>query len=286
MKYALLFLILFLTDMTFAQSEIPDFLEGTWKIENEEIYEHWNKLNDNFLKGFSYKVSNGQMIISEYLDISISDNEIIYTATVLNQNQGKGINFKLTKTDSKFTFENPDHDFPQKIVYQKLTDTEIFVQLSGGENNGFAYKMEKQIEKIAEKDTNVLNPNYDSRLAQLLGADDYGMKSYILVILKTGSNQSTDKTFINNCFKGHLDNINKLVKEGQLIVAGPFGKNGKSYRGIFILDVTTFEEAEMLLNTDPAIKESLLDVELYNWYGSAALPEYLEFSDKIWKIKP
>jgi len=29
-----------------------------------------------------------------------------------------------------------------------------------------------------------------------------------------------------------------------------------------------------------------LDFELYKWYGSAALPEYIEFSDKIWKVKP
>jgi len=29
-----------------------------------------------------------------------------------------------------------------------------------------------------------------------------------------------------------------------------------------------------------------LDMELFSWYGSAALPEYLPFSDKIWKAKP
>ncbi len=56
MKYILTFLILFLTDIAFAQSDFPDFLHGTWKIENKEAYEHWDKLNDNALKGFSYEV--------------------------------------------------------------------------------------------------------------------------------------------------------------------------------------------------------------------------------------
>ncbi|MGV8093159.1 MAG: DUF6265 family protein [Mangrovibacterium sp.] len=286
MKYILTFLTLSLANMAFAQSGFPDFLQGTWKMENKEIYEHWDRLNGNTLKGFSYKIKNGQITISEYLDISRTENEIIYTATVLNQNQGKGINFKLTQADSIYTFENPNHDFPKKIVYQKLSDTEIAVQVSDGKQKGFAYKMEKQLEKIPKKDTTVSNPNYDPELAQKLGADDYGMKSYILVILKTGTNQTTDKTLINDSFRGHLDNITRLVEQGKMIVAGPLGKNDNTYRGIFILNVTTSEEAEKLLQTDPAIKKGLLDVELYNWYGSAALPAYLEFSDKIWKVKP
>ncbi len=42
----------------------------------------------------------------------------------------------------------------------------------------------------------------------------------------------------------------------------------------------------MLVNTDPAIKAKLLSVDLYEWYGSAALAEYLPVSDKIWKVEP
>lgn len=130
------------------------------------------------------------------------------------------------------------------------------------------------------------NPSYDSTLAKSLGADDYGMKKYILVILKIGDNKTGDKDFISSSFRGHLDNINKLVDEGKLIVAGPLSKNDKAYRGIFILTSVTQDEAVELLQTDPAIKEKLLDYELYDWYGSAALPEYLKISDKIWKVSP
>jgi uncharacterized protein YciI len=131
-----------------------------------------------------------------------------------------------------------------------------------------------------------INPDYDSTLAQTLGADDYGMKSYVLVILKTGSNTTTDQAFIDSCFRGHMNNINRLVDEGRLIVAGPLGKNDNSYRGIFIFNVKSIEEAKELVQTDPAINSGLLDVDLYNWYGSAALPVYLETSDKIWKLNP
>jgi len=128
------------------------------------------------------------------------------------------------------------------------------------------------------------NPNYDAELAKSLGADDYGMKYYIFVILKTGSNAPDDKELRQKSFAGHMKNINKLAEEKKLIVAGPFDANKLSYRGIFILDVKTVEEAEQFLKTDPAIKEGFLDTEIIKWYGSAALPKYLEDSDKIWKI--
>lgn len=129
------------------------------------------------------------------------------------------------------------------------------------------------------------NPNYDSKLAESLGGDDYGMKMYILAILKTGSNKIEDKEKLNELFKGHMDNINQLAKDGKLIIAGPLKRNDKNYRGIFILNAKTIEEANELLLTDPAIKEKLFEVEIFEWYGSAALPEYLKIHDKIEKKK-
>ncbi|MBS1752434.1 MAG: hypothetical protein KF741_05765 [Ferruginibacter sp.] len=128
-----------------------------------------------------------------------------------------------------------------------------------------------------------LNPAYDSALAKKYGADDYGMKMYVLVILKTGTNTTTNKVLTDSLFAGHMSNIAHMVKINKLVVAGPFSKNEKAYRGIFILNVKDFAEAEKLLDKDPAIKEKLLAVEMYNWYGSAALPAYLDTSDKIWK---
>lgn len=128
-----------------------------------------------------------------------------------------------------------------------------------------------------------INPNYDSTLAKNFGADDYGMKTYILVLLKTGSNTTENKILRDSLFAGHLKNIRRLVDQNKLIVAGPLVKNEKTYRGIFILNVKTFEEANALLETDPAVKEKLLDAELYQWYGSAALPDYLKASEKVAK---
>lgn len=124
-------------------------------------------------------------------------------------------------------------------------------------------------------------PVFNKTLADSLDADKYGMKMYVMVILKTGSATITDKATVDSLFKGHMDNIGHLADRGKLIVAGPFQKNDKQYRGIFILNTKSLEEAKTLLQTDPAIKAKLLDTELFNWYGSAALPLYLKHHAEI-----
>ena len=127
------------------------------------------------------------------------------------------------------------------------------------------------------------NLKYDKALADSLGGDEYGMKMYVLVILKTGANKIAEKAAVDSLFAGHMRNIRRLVDLGKLVVAGPLRKNDKEYRGIFILNVTTFEEATALLDTDPAIRAKMLDTELYGWYGSSALKMYLPYSEKVAK---
>ncbi len=129
------------------------------------------------------------------------------------------------------------------------------------------------------------NSNFDSVLAKKLGADKYGMKPYIFAVLKTGPK---DKGFTGKereeLFGGHFTNIKKLAADGKLAVAGPFGKNDKEFRGLFILNVTTVEEAKKLTDTDPVVKAGVMIVELFPWYGSAALMETNNIHEKIAEI--
>src|SRR4051812_29034868 len=118
------------------------------------------------------------------------------------------------------------------------------------------------------------NPDYNQKLSDSLHADEYGMKMYVLVILKDGPVKESDKKKTDSLFTGHLANIRRLADQGLLTVAGPLGTNDRGYRGIFILNVKTTAEAQSLLQTDPVIKAKLLDADLYPWYGSAALPMY------------
>jgi hypothetical protein len=83
--------------------------------------------------------------VSETLRIEQIDNAIIYSASVLNQNEGKTIAFTLnSEVTDKLSFENTTHDFPKKIRYTKLTDNELFVEVLGDNDQGFSFKMQKQ----------------------------------------------------------------------------------------------------------------------------------------------
>jgi len=126
------------------------------------------------------------------------------------------------------------------------------------------------------------NPQYDAQLAQKLGADEYGMKTYVMAFLKAGPNRIKDSVARNELQMAHLKNIMRLANEGKLIVAGPFLDN-QPIRGIFIFNVSTVEEAKALTETDPAIKAGSLVMELHPWYGSAALVEAFHLHKKVEK---
>ena len=116
----------------------------------------------------------------------------------------------------------------------------------------------------------VAAPAYDSVAAKKYGADDYGMKKYVMAFLRRGSNRNLDAARASEIMTAHLKNINRMAEEGKLIIAGPFFGSG-DLRGIYIFDVQSIDEAETLTNTDPAIEAGTLEMELMEWYGPAGL---------------
>jgi uncharacterized protein YciI len=125
---------------------------------------------------------------------------------------------------------------------------------------------------------------FDAELAKKVGADKYGMRKYVLAILKTGPKDAEIQGDARSAaFKGHFENMNRLAAEGKLAVAGPFADPDKKYRGLFILAVETVAEAKALAETDPAVKAGILIVEYVPWYGSASLMLSNEFHEKVAK---
>jgi uncharacterized protein YciI len=135
---------------------------------------------------------------------------------------------------------------------------------------------------MAKAQTNHQTDTYDSALARKLGADQYGMKHYVMAFLKSGPIQITDSLKRVELQRAHLKNIVRLANEGKLIVAGPF-LDDQPVEGIFIFNVESIEEAKALTNTDPAIQSGELVMELRPWYGSAALVEIVTLHQKIQK---
>lgn len=138
-----------------------------------------------------------------------------------------------------------------------------------------------------QQKTSELKPEpktYNDSLAKKIGADDYGMKKYVIAFLKRGPNKSSDSITKATLQRAHLDNITKLANEGKLVLAGPFFGND-DLRGIYVFDVQSIEEAQKLTETDPAIKAGTLAMDLKEWYGSAALVLLNDLHKEIAKIE-
>jgi uncharacterized protein YciI len=94
------------------------------------------------------------------------------------------------------------------------------------------------------------------------------IEQYFFVLIKTGPNQNFDSAQKARLFQGHMANINRLYYDGIIKAAGPFGKNAYTWRGIFIFDCKTREEAEKITQSDPAVAAGLFAVEISPWYSA------------------
>lgn len=113
---------------------------------------------------------------------------------------------------------------------------------------------------------------FDQARAARLGADAYGMRSYVIAFLRRGPTPPADPAEVAALQRAHLDNIGRLADAGKLVLAGPFADDGE-LRGLYVFAVATLPEAEALTRTDPAIAAGALQLELHPWYGTAALLE-------------
>lgn len=121
---------------------------------------------------------------------------------------------------------------------------------------------------------------FDPALAKAAGADERGMRGYVLVVLKTGPHRVPAGPERDEMFKGHFANMKRLSNEGKLVLAGPFdGVDG--WRGLFIFASTDLEEVRALVATDPVVAKGEMVPELHKYYGTAALMLLRDLSEKV-----
>ncbi|MFY0598849.1 MAG: hypothetical protein JXR03_04200 [Cyclobacteriaceae bacterium] len=94
------------------------WMEGRWINELDESFEStetWEVVSEFEMKGAGLSAENGDTIFYEALSIVSETSGIYYIANI-----GDGdVRFKLTESsENKWTFENPKHDFPQRIIYE------------------------------------------------------------------------------------------------------------------------------------------------------------------------
>src|SRR5688572_7639006 len=97
------------------------WLQGTWEMKKSNTksrLEIWEKKDEMTLTGKGINVNGERQTIEESLELVFKDGHYWYIPTVPDQNNALPVPFKLMDASgNKFTFENPEHDFPQRIVY-------------------------------------------------------------------------------------------------------------------------------------------------------------------------
>jgi len=115
-------------------------LEGTWEMQTKKgkLYEVWTKQDAHLLQSRSFRVNGTDTLLQETVALALRDGDIFYTPTVPNQNEGQPVPFKLTKVEGRsYYFENPQHDFPQRIIYDLKSKQNLEVRIDGNTPRGF-----------------------------------------------------------------------------------------------------------------------------------------------------
>jgi len=92
------------------------------------------------------------------------------------------------------------------------------------------------------------------------------MKRYWLVLLKKGPNRNQDSISAEKIQTAHMANINRLAKQGKLIMAGPIGIED-DLRGIFLMNCADSAEVENFVRTDSAVITGRLIMKYYPWWA-------------------
>jgi hypothetical protein len=110
------------------------WVNGTWKMVNNDgiFFEEWSKANDNTFKGHGCMLRDNDTVFIEQLQLQQRGNELLYIATVPDQNEGKPVEFRFTELNKgEFIFENVMHDFPQRIIYKHPQPDFLCIRIEG-----------------------------------------------------------------------------------------------------------------------------------------------------------
>lgn len=111
-----------------------DWLLGKWENKSDEgnLLEIWKKVNDSLFIGESYFIKEKDTLHSEKIELKQKGEELFYIATVKGQNNDKPVTFKYNIEIAKqLVFENPQHDYPRKIVYKPFAKDHLLIEISG-----------------------------------------------------------------------------------------------------------------------------------------------------------
>jgi uncharacterized protein YciI len=99
-------------------------------------------------------------------------------------------------------------------------------------------------------------------------APKFELVTYYLGLLYKGDAREQGPEEQQKIQTAHLKHLESMFKKGILLIAGPMADDG-DLRGIVVLKVGSMEEAQALIDADPAVKAGRLRVELHPWMSQS-----------------
>jgi hypothetical protein len=122
------------------------WLAGCWSQEKAETgsMEMWMAPAGGAMLGMSRTVRNGKTVAHEFMQIRADSNALVFIAQPSNQREAR---FRATRTaELEVVFENPEHDFPQRIIYRLSAPGVLSARIEGmrdGKLHGIDYPMKR-----------------------------------------------------------------------------------------------------------------------------------------------
>jgi Domain of unknown function (DUF6265) len=123
---------------------------GEWENKSAEgdLVENWKKVNDSLYMGENYFIVKGDTVFAEKVALVDIYGKMSYNVSDADQNAGESVPFVMTSIDdNQVIFENPEHDFPSKITYNKVAPDSLVAEISGikdGKPASEVFKMKRK----------------------------------------------------------------------------------------------------------------------------------------------
>jgi len=144
LTFPTLFLLVVLSPQTQTIADLS-WIAGDWQTAPggpAQIEEHWTSVAGGSMMGMSRTVAGEKTVEFEYLRIEQRTDGVYYVAHP--KARCPGTDFKLTRASAtEAVFENPQHDFPKRIIYRKSGDDSLTASIDGGEGTkamSFAFR--------------------------------------------------------------------------------------------------------------------------------------------------
>jgi len=111
-----------------------EWISGCWVLNDgqQRTEETWMKPAGQSMLGMSRTVAGGKTVFTEQIQIREANGQITYIVAL--SMGAKPTVFKLIKqADNEVVFENPEHDFPQRIIYRRDSADALFARIEGAE---------------------------------------------------------------------------------------------------------------------------------------------------------